>query len=87
MFCLRGYDAPVISVLQVASRSLVKSTVNHICLSQIDSLECFLWRTGAHLLEWSPFQDGIADMLVLCPLCGGYGEQKCFNCMGTTCLL
>ncbi|CAL8463732.1 g3266 [Coccomyxa elongata] len=37
---------------------------------------------GKHFLEWSPFQGGVADMLVLCPLCGSYGEQKCFNCMG-----
>ena len=34
------------------------------------------------MIGWSPFEDAAADMPVLCPLCGGYGEQKCMNCLG-----
>ena len=44
--------------------------------------DCCYPSPGKHFLEWSPFQGGVADMLVLCPLCGSYGEQKCFSCMG-----
>ena len=34
------------------------------------------------MIGWSPFEHATADMPVLCPLCGGYGEQKCLNCLG-----
>ena len=34
------------------------------------------------MIAWSPFEDATADMPVLCPLCGGYGQQKCMNCLG-----
>ncbi len=41
-----------------------------------------LCHAGQHLIDWSPFEDPSSPMDVLCPLCGGYGEQKCLNCIG-----
>ena len=37
---------------------------------------------GQHMIDWSPFEDPSGPMHTLCPLCGGYGEQKCLNCLG-----
>ncbi|CAL5224446.1 g7133 [Coccomyxa viridis] len=37
---------------------------------------------GDNLIDWSPFEDPAGRTPVLCPMCGGYGEQKCLNCNG-----
>ena len=37
---------------------------------------------GQNMIDWSPFEDPCGLMPVLCPLCGGFGEQQCFNCGG-----
>ena len=38
--------------------------------------------TGRNLIDWSPFEDPVGRTPVLCPMCGGFGQQTCLNCNG-----
>jgi len=37
---------------------------------------------GQHVLDWSPLEYASGKSMTLCPMCGGFGEQICLNCIG-----